>query len=47
VPGYSHYNIITSPEVPQLIGKFLADPLTDVPAGAVPASQAAPAPERT
>jgi pimeloyl-ACP methyl ester carboxylesterase len=47
VPGYSHYNFITSPEVPQLIGKFLADPLTDVPAGAVAASQAAPAPERT
>ena len=47
VPGYSHYNFITSPEVPQLIGKFLADPLTDVPAGAVAASQAEPVPERT
>ena len=27
--GYSHYNFITSPEVPQIIGTFLADPLTN------------------
>jgi pimeloyl-ACP methyl ester carboxylesterase len=47
VPGYSHYNFITSPEVPQLIGKFLADSLTNVPTGAVAASQVAPAPEQT
>jgi hypothetical protein len=32
---YGHYNFITSPEVPQIIGKFLA------------ASQVAPAPEQT
>jgi pimeloyl-ACP methyl ester carboxylesterase len=25
VPGYSHYNLISSPEVPQIIEKFLAD----------------------
>jgi pimeloyl-ACP methyl ester carboxylesterase len=31
VPGYSHYNFITSPEVPQIIDKFLADPLTNPP----------------
>jgi pimeloyl-ACP methyl ester carboxylesterase len=42
VPGYSHYNLIVSPEVPQIVGKFLADPLTNPPAGAAPASQAAP-----
>jgi hypothetical protein len=42
VPGYSHYNLITSAEVPQLIGKFLADPLTNPPTGGTPASQAAP-----
>ena len=42
VPGYSHYNFITSPEVPQIVGKFLADPLTSPPIGATPASQAAP-----
>ena len=42
VPGYSHYNFITSAEVPRLIGKFLADPLTNSPAGAAAASQAAP-----
>jgi hypothetical protein len=42
-----HYNFITSPEVPQIIGKFLADPLTNIPAGAVAASQAAPTPEQT
>jgi pimeloyl-ACP methyl ester carboxylesterase len=47
VPGYSHYNFITSPEVPQIIGKFLADWLTNVPTGAVAASQVAPAPEQT
>jgi hypothetical protein len=28
MPGYSHYNFITSPEVPQIVSKFLADPLT-------------------
>jgi hypothetical protein len=31
VPGYSHYNFITSAEVPQIIGKFLAHPLTNPP----------------
>lgn len=43
VPGYSHYNFLTSPEVPLIVGKFLADPLTNSPTGAVAASQAAPA----
>lgn len=47
VPGYSHYNFISSPEVPQIVGKYLADPLTNPPAGAAPASQAAPAPDRS
>ncbi|HEY2498713.1 MAG TPA: alpha/beta hydrolase [Candidatus Angelobacter sp.] len=41
VPGYSHYNLISSPEVPQIVGKFLADPLTNAPTGAAAASQAA------
>ena len=40
VPGRSHYNFITSPEVPQILGKFLADTLTHPPTGAAPASQA-------
>jgi pimeloyl-ACP methyl ester carboxylesterase len=43
VPGYSHYNFITSPEVPQIVEKFLADPLTNPQSGATAASQAAPA----
>ena len=47
VPGYSHYNFITSPEAPQIIGKFLDDPLTNPPTGAAAASQVAPAPEKT
>ena len=47
VPGYSHYNFITSPEVPQIVGRFLADSLTNQPVGAAAASQAAPAPEKT
>lgn len=42
VPGYSHYNLITSVEVPQIVGKFLTDPLTTPPAGAAAASQAGP-----
>ena len=47
VPGYSHYNFITSPEAPQIIRKFLDDPLTNPPAGAAAASQVAPASEKT
>jgi pimeloyl-ACP methyl ester carboxylesterase len=46
VPGYSHYNFLTSPEVPQIVGKFLADPLTNAPGGAAVASQSAPAQEK-
>jgi pimeloyl-ACP methyl ester carboxylesterase len=40
VPGYSHYNFITSPEVPEIIGKFVADTLTNPSTGAAAASQA-------
>lgn len=47
VPGYSHYNFMTSPEVPQIVGKFLADPLTIPTAGGSAASQVTPAPEKT
>src|SRR6266404_4570026 len=42
VPGYSHYNFITSVELGPTIEKYLADPLTSPPAGAAAASQAAP-----
>ena len=42
VPGYSHYNLIASPEVPRIVGKFLADPLSNPPTGAAAASQVAP-----
>jgi pimeloyl-ACP methyl ester carboxylesterase len=45
VPGYSHYNLISSPEVPQIVAKYLADPLTNPPSGASAASDAAPASE--
>jgi hypothetical protein len=38
---------VTSSELPQIIGKFLADPFTNVPARAVAGSQVAPAPEQT
>ena len=47
VPGYSHYNFLSSPEVPQIIGKFLADPLTNAHAGAAAASQIAPATQQS
>jgi pimeloyl-ACP methyl ester carboxylesterase len=40
VPGYSHYNFISSPEVPQIVARFLADPLASSSAGAAAASQA-------
>jgi len=33
VPGYSHYNLITSAEVPQIIGGVLADSLNQPNAG--------------
>jgi pimeloyl-ACP methyl ester carboxylesterase len=46
VPGYSHYNFITSAEVPEIVGKFLADPLTGPPSGAAAASQV-PGPGKT
>ena len=42
VPGYSHYNFVTSTEVAPIIEKYLADPLTNPPAGAADASTAAP-----
>jgi pimeloyl-ACP methyl ester carboxylesterase len=47
VPGYSHYNLITSAEVPQIVGKYLADPLTNPPSGAAAASRAAPVSDKT
>jgi pimeloyl-ACP methyl ester carboxylesterase len=45
VPGHSHYNVVSAPELAPIIDKYLADPLTNPSAGAAAASQAAP--ERT
>ena len=42
VPGYSHYNFVSAPELAPIIDKYLADPLTNPPVGAAAASQAAP-----
>ena len=42
VPGYSHYNFMSSTELAPIIEKYLADPLTNPPTGAVPASQVGP-----
>jgi pimeloyl-ACP methyl ester carboxylesterase len=42
VPGYSHYNVVSAAELAPIIAKYLADPLTNPPAGAAAASQAAP-----
>jgi len=47
IPGYSHYNFMTSTELPPIIEKYLADPLTNPPAGAAAASQAAPEPTKS
>lgn len=46
VPGYSHYNFISSPEVPQIVGRFLADTLTDPSTGAATASQVGSTPRQ-
>jgi len=32
VPGYSHYNFVSAPELAPIINKYLADPLTTLPA---------------
>lgn len=45
VSGYSHYNFITSPELAPIIEKYLADPLTNPPTGAVAASKVSPDPD--
>ena len=45
VPGYSHYNFVSAPELAPIIDKYLADPLTSPPVGAAAAYQASP--ERT
>ncbi len=42
VSGYSHYSLIASVEVPQTVGRFLADPLDNPTMGAAAASQSAP-----
>jgi pimeloyl-ACP methyl ester carboxylesterase len=47
VPGYSHYNFANATELGPIIDKYLADPLTNRPAGAVAASQAEPEPTRS
>jgi len=40
VPGYSHYNFVSAPELAPIIDKYLADPLTNPPAGTAVASHA-------
>ena len=47
VPGYSHYNFVSAPELAPIIDKYLADPLTNRPAGAAAASQAPPEPTKS
>jgi pimeloyl-ACP methyl ester carboxylesterase len=39
VPGYSHYNFITAPEIAPIVEKYLADPLDNPTAGGAAASQ--------
>lgn len=40
VPGYSHYNLLASPEVPQIVSKVLTDPLIVQQMSAAAVSQA-------
>lgn len=42
VPGYSHYNFHSSPEVPRIVDRFLSDARGNPTAGAAAASEAAP-----
>lgn len=42
VTGYSHYNLIASPDLPRIVGQFLADRLTNPATGAAAASHAGP-----
>jgi pimeloyl-ACP methyl ester carboxylesterase len=46
VPGYSHYNFVSATELAPMIDKYLADPVTNPPARAAAASQAAPEPTK-
>jgi len=46
VPGYSHYNMMASRELPSIVAKFLTDPMTAASAGAAAASMAADSPKR-
>lgn len=39
VPGYSHYNFVSAPELAPIIDKYLADPLTGRGSGEVAASR--------
>ena len=43
-PGYSHFKFVSATELAPIIDKYLADPLTNPPAGAAAASQAPPEP---
>jgi pimeloyl-ACP methyl ester carboxylesterase len=46
VPGYSHYNLISAPDLAPLVEKFLADPMQGAASGAAAASAVAPRPRR-
>jgi pimeloyl-ACP methyl ester carboxylesterase len=43
IPGYSHYNFMSSTELPTTVERFLADPMTNPDSGAAAASKVAPA----
>jgi pimeloyl-ACP methyl ester carboxylesterase len=43
IPGYSHYNMMSSVELAPIVERFLADPMTGTSTGAAAASGAAPA----
>jgi pimeloyl-ACP methyl ester carboxylesterase len=47
VPGYSHYNFVSSSELAPIIDKYLGDPLTNPPVDAAAASQAASEPTKS
>lgn len=42
IPGYSHYNFMSSPEIAAYAERFLRDPLTGATKGTAAASKAAP-----
>jgi pimeloyl-ACP methyl ester carboxylesterase len=47
VPGYSHYNFASAPEIGPIVDKFLTAPISGTSTGAAAASAASPMPDKS